>query len=137
MIRVIIDTNILISAAIVGKDPEAIILAIASNLNFEWIGSESILMEYKAVLGRKKLKLPPSIQQRWFDIIDTFVTIVEVNISVEFPRDPKDAKFLECAIASNADYLITGDRDFTEPIDLGNTQIISVSQFKELFLSDG
>jgi uncharacterized protein len=47
MIKVIIDTNILISAAVKGRDPEAIILLLASNPDFEWIVSEAILIEYK------------------------------------------------------------------------------------------
>ena len=39
---------------------------------------------------------------------------------------------MKFAIASKAQYFITGDRDFTEPIDLEYTQIISVSQFRVL-----
>lgn len=81
---------------------------------------------------RKKLKLSADQQQRWLKIIDTFTTTIDVNISVDFPRDPKDAKFLECAIASNADYLVTGDRDFDEISDLQNTQVVSALRFLEI-----
>jgi len=133
MIKVIVDTNVLISASVKGRDPEAIILFLVSNPDFEWIVSEEILMEYKSVLARKKLKLSPDLKQRWFNIIDAFTTIIDVNISVDFPRDPKDAKFLECAIASSADYLITGDRDFETVIDLEVTKIVSPSQFWEIY----
>jgi putative PIN family toxin of toxin-antitoxin system len=132
MIKVIIDTNVLISAALRGRDPEAIVLFIVSSPNFEWVVSEEILLEYKSVLDRKKLKLSDEIKQKWLRIFDTFTTVIDVNITIDFPRDPKDAKFLECAIASKAKYFITGDRDFTEPIDLEHTQIISVSQFRVL-----
>jgi len=133
MIKVIVDTNVLISASVKGRDPEAIILFLVSNPDFEWIVSEEILMEYKSVLARKKLKLSPDLKQRWFNIIDAFTTIIDVNISVDFPRDPKDAKFLECAIASSADYLITSDRDFERVIDLEVTKIVSPSQFWEIY----
>jgi len=133
MIKVIVGTNVLISASVKGRDPEAIILFLVSNPDFEWIVSEEILMEYKSVLARKKLKLSPDLKQRWFNIIDAFTTIIDVNISVDFPRDPKDAKFLECAIASSADYLITGDRDFETVIDLEVTKIVSPSQFWEIY----
>jgi len=133
MIKVIVDTNVLISASVKGRDPESIILFLVSNPDFEWIVSEEILMEYKSVLARKKLKLSPDLKQRWFNIIDAFTTIIDVNISVDFPRDPKDAKFLECAIASSADYLITGDRDFETVIDLEVTKIVSPSQFWETY----
>jgi uncharacterized protein len=76
------------------------------------------------------------MQQRWINIIEAFTTIVDVNVSVDFPRDPKDAKFLECAVAANADYFITGDRDFTSSLPC-NTQILSVSQFRAAILKNG
>jgi len=132
MIKIIVDTNILISASLTGRHPEAVILCLVSNLDFMWVVSEEILAEYKAVLMRKKLKLSTEQQQRWLKIIDAFTTTIDVNISVDFPRDPKDAKFLECAIASNADYLVTGDRDFDEISDLQNTRVVSASRFLEI-----
>jgi predicted nucleic acid-binding protein len=53
-------------------------------------------------------------------------------LSIDFPRDTKDAKFLACALAAEADFLVTGDRDFTEAQKLIKTTIISVYSFKEL-----
>ena len=58
--------------------------------------------------------------------------MVEVDIEIEFDRDQKDALFLNCALAAEADYLITGDRDFEEARKLINTSIVSVSQFQSL-----
>ena len=52
------------------------------------------------------------------------------EIAVNFPRDVKDDKFLECALESKADIFITGDRDFSEAQALISTQIMSVNQFK-------
>jgi len=132
MIKVIVDTNIVISASLTGKCPEAVILSLVSNPDFMWVVSAEILAEYKNVLMRKKLKLSADQQQRWLKIIDAFTTTIDVNISVDFPRDPKDAKFLECAIASNADYLVTGDRDFDEIFDLQNTLVVSAARFLEI-----
>jgi predicted nucleic acid-binding protein len=60
-----------------------------------------------------------------------------VEVEVDFPRDRKDAKFLACALAGNADFLITGDRDFTEVETLGNTKIVSVSGFLDRILGEG
>jgi uncharacterized protein len=48
--------------------------------------------------------------------------------------DQKDAKFLACALAGNADYLITGDGDFDEALRLITTAIVSVSMFKQQFI---
>lgn len=130
--RVVIDTNVLVSAAVVGRDPEAIILYVVSNPEIEWIVSTEILAEYQEVLNRPRLKLSEELKQRWFDVLNAATTTVDVAVEVDFPRDRKDAKFLACAVAANATFLITGDRDLTDVQTWGNTTIISVSLFKRL-----
>lgn len=65
------------------------------------------------------------VKAEWFEILDTFPTIIDVSVKIDFSRDNKDAKFLACAVTADADFLITGDSDFTEAI-------ISVSSFKRL-----
>jgi putative PIN family toxin of toxin-antitoxin system len=130
--KVIIDTNVLVSAAMRDKDPEAVILFIAWHPEFEWIVSPQILEEYKGVLQRDKFGFPEDLLQKWFDVIEKLTTMVEVEVNVEFSRDQKDAKFLECALTSNAEFFITGDTDFIEARKLVNTTILSVSLFKKI-----
>lgn len=132
--KVIIDTNVLVSAALKDKDPEAVILFVAERPEFEWIVSAAILVEYKEVLSRTKFNLPGDVLSRWNEIIDVLTTVVEATVSVDFSRDRKDAKFLECALAADAEYLITGDKDFNEPQKIMSTAIISVSMFKKLIM---
>ena len=127
--RIIIDTNILISGALKNRNPEVVILWVASNPDCEWIVSLEILQEYQKVLNRKKLNIDQKRRNHFLYLVQQLTTLVEVNLEVNFPRDQKDAKFLACAIASEADFLITGDHDFAEVIDLGKTKIYSVSQF--------
>ncbi|MGB7439921.1 MAG: putative toxin-antitoxin system toxin component, PIN family [Coleofasciculaceae cyanobacterium] len=130
--RVVIDTNILVSAAIADRNPEAVILFLVANPEFEWVVSAEILDEYKGVLSRSRLRLTQEQKERWFNLLDEATILTEVNVDVDFPRDQKDAKFLACAMAADANFLITGDRDFSEVQTLGNTTIISVSLFKRL-----
>lgn len=130
--RVIFDTNVLVSAAIADRNPEAVILFVVGNSEIEWVVSAEILTEYKEVLSRRRLKLTPDQKQRWFTLLDEITLLIDVNIDVDFPRDQKDAKFLACAIAADANFLITGDRDFSDVQTSGNTTIISVSLFKRL-----
>ena len=136
MIKVVVDTGINVSAAFRDRTPEEIILFIVEQEDFEWIVSDAILEEYNEVLARKKFKLPLEILQKWRDIFEQCTTKIEVNIKIDFPRDQKDAKFLECALAAEADYLITGDKDFEEAQKLVKTTIISVSQFKKLVMEN-
>jgi putative PIN family toxin of toxin-antitoxin system len=130
--KVLIDTNVLVSAALKDRIPEEVILFVASRADMQWIVSPEILAEYKEVLSRSKFALPQEIRRKWFDLLDTFTTIVEADVALDFPRDQQDAKFLVCALAAQADFFVTGDRDFSQAQKLVNTTIISTSLFKKL-----
>jgi putative PIN family toxin of toxin-antitoxin system len=130
--KVIIDTNVVVSAVLRDRDPEIIILFVAERPEFQWIASGAIIQEYKDVLARDRFALPKDLLQKWHGVIDSLTSRVEVDVRVDFPRDRKDAKFIECALACEADYLITGDKDFSEAQQLIGTTIISVSLFKRL-----
>lgn len=128
--KVVIDTNVVISAAIADRNPEKIILFVVSNPDFYWIVSPDILAEYREVLSRKRLKLTNEQKQYWLTLTSAVTFVVDINLEIDFPRDRKDAKFLACGIVNNADYFITGDKDFDEVKNLGHTKIISVSLFQ-------
>lgn len=129
--NVVIDTNVVVSAALKNRNPEAVILFVVEQPAFTWVASPAILTEYITVLRRPKFKLPNAIVHQWETTFATFVTLAQGEQQVTFPRDPTDAKFLACALAASASYLITGDRDFSEARKLGITTILSVSLFKQ------
>jgi len=128
--RVVIDTNVLISAALRDRDPEAVILFIIETPGFEWVVSKPILAEYHTVLARPRLRLPEPTRDRWASLIERATTLVDVAEVHPLPRDPKDSPFLACAVASGANILLTGDRDFQEAERIGSLLILTVSQFK-------
>lgn len=130
--KVVIDTNVLVSAVLRDREPEAVILFVLEQDDFTWVVSDAILTEYRNVLARKRLGIPDLIQQHWLQLIGSMASIVSVDQTISFPRDPKDAKFLACALFARAEFLVTGDRDFSEAQRLVSTTILSVSQFKRL-----
>ena len=130
--RVVIDTNVLVSAILKNKDPEAVIVWMFGRADWQWVVSPDILTEYKGVLSRDKFRLTPEVRQKWFDLLDALATVVDVDTPLEFPRDQTDAKFLACALAAQANYFITGDSDFAEARKLVATTILPVSLFKKL-----
>jgi uncharacterized protein len=121
-----------VSAILKDRIPEQVILFIAENDEYEWLVSSEILTEYKAVIMRAKFKLPKEILEQWFIAFDLLTTTIDVDIAIDFPRDQKDAKFLACAIAGSANFLITGDRDLTEAQKILETIVISVSDFNRI-----
>ncbi len=130
--RVIFDTNVVVSAVLRDRDPEAVILFVVEHPDFQWLASPDILAEYAEVLRRPKFGLPDETVRKWLSLFETLITVVEVEEHIDFPRDRKDAKFLECVLATDAEYFVTGDRDFEEAGRMENTAIVSVSQFKSL-----
>ena len=132
--RVVVDTNVLVSAILRGRNPRAVIEFIIDTPDYSWMVSPEILTEYKEVLNRTKFKLKQEMIAEWEEVLDTVTILVDVELEIDFPRDIKDAKFIACAKTVDADFLITGDRDFTEAKSLGKTRIISVSLFKQLFV---
>lgn len=72
--------------------------------------------------------------ERWQNIIANLTTRVDVESEINFPRDQKDAKFLNCAISAGADYLITGDTEFSEAKKLVSTTILSVTLFQRFIM---
>jgi len=91
-LKLVIDTNVLVSGILKDKNPERVILFAAGNPEVEWLVSPEILAEYKEVLSRDKFKLPTEITNRWFEILDRSTSLIEPNRSIDFPRDQKDAK---------------------------------------------
>lgn len=91
--------------------------------------------EYREVLQRKKFKFSPEFIVRWLDLLGDSVALQSPNVAIEFPRDRKDAKFLECAHYVKADLFITGDSDFEDAQTLTDTVIISAANFEKLFIA--
>ncbi|HMT22217.1 MAG TPA: putative toxin-antitoxin system toxin component, PIN family [Promineifilum sp.] len=132
--KVVIDTNVLISAALRDRTPEEVILFIAGHREYSWIVSSEILLEYRSVLRRPRFALPDTLIAGWDTLLNTLTTQIEVGNLPDFPRDPKDAPFIACALVAGADFLVTGDKDFAEAQKLMNTTIISVGAFKRLII---
>lgn len=130
--RVVIDTNVVVSAILKDRKPEEMILFVRRRPEFEWIASPEILAEYTEAIQRKKCNLPDVIIAQWLGLFGEMIRVVSVHQQYDFPRDQKDAKFLACSLAADADYLITGDGDFKDAYRIGHTIVPSVALFKSL-----
>jgi putative PIN family toxin of toxin-antitoxin system len=109
MIRVVIDTNVVISAALKPKGIEAALVAAALGGLLEWCASSEILDEYEDVLRRDKFPFT----RRWINqhLIDIrrAVKLVRPSHVVKQSPDEADNRFLECAETVRADFLVTGN----------------------------
>jgi len=133
--KYICDTNILLSSLISKTSPPAqTVDYIREHGMFSF--SQETLIEFEGVLKRPKFDKFLSKEKRSNFINEIFELSVfyEVNQKVDICRDPKDNKFLDVAIASYADYLITGDDDLLVIERIGNTSIITPREFVDIFI---
>jgi putative PIN family toxin of toxin-antitoxin system len=98
-----------------------------------WIVTDDIEREYREVLARPKFKIPQDVQTSFSNFIEIVTIRVRPVTSPPFPRDPKDEIFIGAALASDADYLITGDKDLLDVQRLASTQILNPADFARLF----
>lgn len=131
--RVVIDTNVLVAAAWRNRRPEALIRWLVDRRDWQWLVSAAIVNEYRSVVARPKFGLAPEAVQAWAELVTASTTLITGLPEVSFDRDPKDAKFVACALGAGADFLITGDADFADPALPSQLRVISVAAFCEQF----
>lgn len=128
--KVIVDTNVLLSAALRDRLPERVVLHIATHDEIKWVVTPPILAEYQSVLARPKFKLTIETLNQWRALLTMrTVNLGDPPASPDFPRDPKDAPFLAAALFSAADWLLTGDQDLLTAPSIPPTRIATVAQF--------
>ena len=134
MIRVVIDTNVVVSANLSDEGLPAAILDLAANQRILMCVSTAVLSEYKEVLNRPRLKLAPRrIAQSLAVIRKTSLLVRPARTVTVIKHDDPDNRLLECAHAACADYLVTGNtRHF--PKAFGMTAIVTPKQFIDVVL---
>lgn len=132
--KIMLDTNILISAVLFPDGTAARAYKKANMPPFEPIVCDYIVEELKRKFTQK---FPDRISALKSFLSTARLRIVVVpTLETQKPeerliRDVKDRQILRAAISSNADLLLTGDKDFLEA-SIENPQIVSVAQFLQM-----
>ena len=131
--RVVFDTNVLISSTL--RDG-----SVAQKLLFELIHSDvpifsstEILVEYQKVLKRDF----EYTDEETIDIIKkilSYVAIVKPSKKIDvIKEDPEDNKIIECAVASAAEYIVTYDHHLLKIKNYDNIKIITPEEAIKMF----
>ena len=102
-LRLVIDTNIVISAAIKPDGLQRTVLLLALTKPARLYVSEAILSEYREVLARPELKIRKGIRQQLLQLISNGGHLIVPTKRLQVTSDPDDNIFLECADAARAD----------------------------------
>lgn len=122
--KVIFDTNVLISAFLTTTGPSQHILSIALQ-RYDVTLSEYILTEFANKL-RQKLKMPEAVVYKAVDFLRRKAIIVSVQETSKHSfSDIKDRLILDLIEVSSANYFITGDKALLELKKMGLTVFLS------------
>jgi hypothetical protein len=131
VLRVVVDTSSLVSYALTQGDLMRRVVAHWRAGTFTLLSSPATRAELAGVLSR------PAIRELAVAPLDELVRGLE-RFSVRVPgalvisgacRDPKDDKFLACAVEGGAHYLVSSDRDLTDMRRYRDVAIVNPGQF--------
>ena len=131
MRKVVLDTNVVISSFFGGHAQAIINLWLEGK--FQLCLSAAIMAEYRAILAEHV-----SPDYLGF-IIETLEMASNVSQLAELPQlsviaeDPSDNRFLECALAAKADYLVSGDHHLLQLVEFKGTKIVPPAEFMRLW----
>ena len=128
--RIVLDTNVLISGIFFGGIPSRILDEWGLD-RFSVYASPSILDEYLRVIDRmRSTEAHKAMADQWSAMLPKVCRMVpDQRLSHPVSRDPSDDKFIACALNAKAAYLVTGDLDLKTLPPQSGFKIVSPKDF--------
>jgi hypothetical protein len=135
--RVVLDANIFISAVISDQGNPSEILRRWEERDFELVTSPSILEEVRRVIHYPKIqeryRLPKDAVQDLLALLRNQTVLVEPQVALDIlERDSDDNRYLACAVAGLADYIVSGDAHLLDLESYEGVEILSPIAFLTL-----
>jgi putative PIN family toxin of toxin-antitoxin system len=132
MIRVVLDTNILVSAAVI-RGNEFELLMRAQRGEYEMVLSMDMLIEFEDVISRKKFGFAEEFTESAADEVASIASFVNPKHRFNvISEDPADNRVLECAVAGKADYIVSGDSHLLNLREFKGIKIIKAKNLLEI-----
>ncbi len=138
MIKIVFDTNTLVSASLSKRSVSRQAFGKAINVG-TLLGSNETIVELGEVIFRSKFDKLSPVESReifYLNFVEQ-VTILPVELKLHDCRDPKDNKFLELAVTGNADVIVTGDKDLLVLHPYRDIPILNSASFLEWLSENG
>lgn len=130
-LKVVLDTNIVVSALVYGGKPEEVYRLVLEKKIIAYI-SPSIIAEIIEILTKKFNFNQIKLRQIERKIRKKFGVVNPTKI-LRLVRDVDDNRVIEAAIEGNCDYIITGDKDLLDFGKYKNIKIVTADQFLKVF----
>ena len=132
--KVIIDTNVLVSGIFFGGIPKEILLTWKSGL-FTLVISHDILEEYLETVQELQNKYPTV---KALEIVQTIAVTSEITYSLilkeQICEDPDDDKFLAAALASKTKIIVSGDKLLKKVYGWSGISVLSPRKFYDDYI---
>ncbi|MBI3327390.1 MAG: putative toxin-antitoxin system toxin component, PIN family [Nitrospinae bacterium] len=137
MFRVVYDTNVIVSATLKPGSIPASLVGLALSKQVRLFVAPAIVEEYTEVLKRRKFGLDPKGVDTFLRDLKRVAVMVHPTQRISKALDEPDNRFLECARAARAEYLVTGNiRHFPFP-EFEGTKIVRPAEFVRVFAAGG
>ena len=134
MSRLVLDTNVVVSAFLAPNGNESKVLRLALSPDHPLFVTDVILEEYRRILGKPKFRLKPKDLEGFFTTLKRKAVLVEPKHRLQVSSDDADNRFLGCSEAASADYLVTGNKKHFPP-RWKTTAVVSAREWLEATLS--
>ncbi|MGA2020187.1 MAG: putative toxin-antitoxin system toxin component, PIN family [Candidatus Sulfotelmatobacter sp.] len=132
MIRAVIDTNVLVSALISPSGNEDLLLLSVKQGLVRPCFSHAVLKEYSEVLARPRFAFSPAEITALIDLLRRQGDLLHPAPLSGISPDPKDDEFIACALTTQADFVVTGNKKDFPKNQLGATQVVSAGELLNL-----
>lgn len=129
-LRVVIDTNVLVSAIVYGGIPKQI-LSLVLDENLVGATTRVLMAELIDVLSKKFHFSPQKLADAESLIQDSFL-ILQPERTISLLDDDDDNRVLEAAVAGACDYIVTGDKDLLRLKEYKGIAIVTAAEFLAL-----
>ena len=114
--RIVLDTNV-VASAIFWRGAPFKCLSAWAEARYEAVVSPALLAEYHEIIGELRLEYPDFALVPWADALAESADLVFPNERAsDATPDPDDAMVLECALAGEADFIVSGDKRHLLPL---------------------
>ncbi len=133
--KIVVDTNVLVSGILWKGNPFQVVdLWAKQKVNL--LVSRLILDEYERILTALAKKYHnETFALKWLPLIAEDSILIEAPHHFTGCNDPDDNKFVDCAVAGKAEFIISGDQDLLDLQSVLNISVVTPTEFLTVFKS--
>lgn len=138
MHRLVVDTNVIVSAAIRAGKPRQFLLEVLLGGKYTLVTSDGIISEIREVLGRPKFRLDESEINGAVSTLESLSDVIKTKSKFKVVEmDQDDDMFINAVFDGRADYIVSGDHHLLDLKEYRGIKIVTAAEMLGILQSDG